>query len=174
MTTESVSDNSVVSTPLALRPNKRLMRSARLTRLGLAAVFVVLAALESDSIGRALASLVAFLLALGALLIPRAGAPDVVALDAGLENRFFGLLRWDDVAAFHVRDKRGVRSLEIYDRDRKATIRRTRPRLLKLWMIATQSLHLPLLRITERMASFDAVEFRAELERLADRAFPER
>ena len=53
-------------------------------------------------------------------------------------------------------------------------IRRARPRLLQVWMFLTQPFHLPLLRISERMASFDAVQFHAELERLAHRTFPER
>lgn len=174
MTTESASDSSMLPTPLSLRSNEKLMRSARLVRLGLAAVLIALAVFESDPVGRVLASFAAFLFGSSALLIPRAGAPYVVATEAGLGTRSFGLLSWDDVAALHVRQKRGVRSLEIYDRDRAATIRRTRPRLLQFWMFVTQLLHLPLLRITERMASFDAVEFRSQLELLAGRTFPER
>jgi hypothetical protein len=174
MTTESASDSSMGQMPLTLTANRTLMRSARFIRLAVAAALVALAVVEPDSFGRALASFAAFLFVFWALIIPRGGEVYVIASDAGLESRYFGLLAWDDIRALHVREKRGLRSLEIFDRDRAATIRRTRPRLLQGWMFATQSCHLPLLRISERMASFDAVQFRAQLELLADRKFPER
>ncbi len=160
--------------PLALMPNEKLMRSARITRVVMVAVLLTLATFESDPVGRALACFAAFWFGVSALLIPRAGKPYVVATEGGLESSFFGLLPWDEVAALRVRRRRRIRSLEIYDRDRKATIQRTRPRLLQVWMLLTRPFHLPLLRITERMATFDAAQFRSELEHLAGRTFPER
>jgi hypothetical protein len=155
-------------------PNEKVMRSARIMRIVIVAMLLALAVFESDPVGRGLACFAAFWWGASALLIPRAGKPFIVATEAGLESRFFGLLTWDEVAALRVGQRRRIRSLEIYDRDRKATIQRTRPRLLQVWMLLTQPFHLPLLRITERMATFDAAQFRSELERLAGRMFPER
>jgi len=157
-----------------LGPNEKLMRSVRLTRLALMGALIAVAVVESDPVGRALAAFAAFWFGVSALVVPRAGTRYVIATESGLETRFFGLLSWDDVAALNVRQRRRGRSLEIYDRDRAQTVRRTRPRLLQAWMFVTQPFHLPLLRISERMASFDAVQVRSELERLAHRTFPER
>jgi hypothetical protein len=149
------------------------MRAARATRLVLAGLFLMLAVFEPDPVGRTLACVGAFLFVCSALVIPRGDTPYIVATEAGLESRYFGLLTWDEVAAIRVRQRRRQLSLEIYDRNRKASIRRARPRLLQIWMILTQPFHLPLLRITEWMASFDAVQFRAQLEQLAGRTFPD-
>ena len=138
-------------------------------------MLVVLAVLDSDPVGSALASFAAFMFGVMALPILRRGTPYIVATQAGIESNYFGLLRWDEIAALHIREsRRSGRALEIYDLDRKTMIRRARPRLLQVWMFLAQLFHLPLLRITERMASFDAVQFRSQLERLADRSFPER
>jgi hypothetical protein len=162
------------SSMIQLRPNQKLMRSARLARLVLMGMLFALAVVESDPVGRGLAVFAAFWFGASALLVPRARTLFVVATESGLESRFFGLLSWDEIAAVRVRQRRRGRALEIYDRNRTETIRRTRPRLLQLWMLLSRPLRLPLLRISERMASFDAVEFRSELERLAHRTFPER
>ena len=53
-------------------------------------------------------------------------------------------------------------------------IRRARPRPLQAWMLLTRPLNLPLLRITEQMASFDVLAYRERLEQLAGRTFPQR
>ena len=170
MTSPSVPDRSMIQ----LKPNAKLMRSVRLTRLALMGGLIALAVVESDPVGRALAVFAGFWFGVLALLVPWAGTSYVIATESGLESRYFGLLSWDEVASVSVRQRRRGRSLEIYDRDRTEMIRRARPRLLQVWMFLTQPFHLPLLRISERMASFDAVQFHAELERLAHRTFPER
>ena len=164
----------MTQTSLVLRPKQKLIRSAWITRLGLMTLFVALAVFETDPVGRALAIFVACMFGLQVSLMPQAGRPTIVATEAGLESRFFGLLTWDEFAALGVRETRCGRSLDIYDRDRKAIIRRTRPRLLQVWMFSTQRFRLPLLRIPERTTSFDAVQFRSQLQQLAGRTFPER
>jgi hypothetical protein len=134
---------------------------------------LLLAVFAPNPLARGLAVLGAVLWGAFALIVPRPNVAYLVATSSGLETRYFGLLSWDEIAALRVRQRRRGRSLEVYERDRAKTVRRARPRLLQAWMFLTQPLHLPLLRITERMASFDAVEFRAELERLAERPLPE-
>jgi hypothetical protein len=161
------------SATLELEPNQRLMRAARITRLVVAAGLLVSAIAEPDPVGRALACLGAFVIGSTALLIPRGRTPLLVATAAGVETRLFGFLAWDEVSAIRVRQRRRYRILEVYERDRDDLIRRTRPRLLQAWMILTKPFHLPLLKFAEPMASFDAVEVRAQLEGLAHRAFPD-
>jgi hypothetical protein len=161
------------SATVALQPNRRLVRAARTTRLVVAVALLALAIVETDPVGRALACLAAFVIGATALLIPRGRTPLFVATVAGLETRFFGFLAWDEVSAIRIRQRRRYKILEVYERDRDDLIRRTRPRLLQAWMILTKPFHLPLLKFAEPMASFDAVEVRAQLEGLADRTFPD-
>lgn len=153
-----------------LQSDSARSRRIRRARITWAAVTLTLVLVLPDLWLRALAALAVLLWLISAAIVPRAGTVYLAPTESGVQSRLFGLITWDEIAAVNVREGNHGRSLEIFDRDRKAMIRRARPRLLRLWMVLTQPLDLPLLRITENMASFDAVAYRQQLERLAGRS----
>jgi hypothetical protein len=168
---QSSPDRPVNQAPPVLRPNDTRLRAIRIKRIGLAVAALLVAVLVSDHAVRAFAAAAGLLWVVSAMIVPRAGRVYLAATETGLESPLFGLITWDEIAALNVRESNHGRSLEIFDRDRKTMIRRARSPFLRAWMFLTQPFNLPLLRITEQMASFDALAYRAQLEQFAGRTF---
>jgi hypothetical protein len=157
-----------------LQSDSARLRRIRRARITWAVVTLILVLVAPDPLLRALAGVSVLLWLISAAIVPRAGTVYLIPTESGVQSRLFGLITWDEIAAVNVREGNHGRCLEIFDRDRKVMIRRARPRLLQAWMFLTQPLDLPLLRITEDMASFDAMAYRQQLEQLAGRSLPQR
>ncbi|HVS84517.1 MAG TPA: hypothetical protein VHD91_02675 [Gaiellaceae bacterium] len=132
-----------------------------------------LGVISDTTIGHVLAAAAAALWALSAGIVPRRGRSYLVATEVGLETHHFGRLTWDEIAAVRIHRTRKGRALDVWDRDRIDSIRRAHPPALKAWLWSTRWLHLPLLRISERMTPFDPDAVLAGIEELSGRNFRE-